>query len=378
MGVRSGLGTLLEVLAVVVIVAMVAGQVLGQPVLLGYVTSDSMEPTLQPGDGFVAIPAAVSGPVETGDVVVFNAETLNGGGLTTHRVVEETDRGYVTKGDGNPFTDQDDDEPVVRDEQVVAHVWQPGGDVLAIPGLGTVVTGTQSTLETVQARLAALFDTRALLGTQGLAYLVLAVSMVLYVLDVFRDDGRDREERNRSRETGWSTRAVLAVFAAAIVLAATASMVVPAGPQKFGIVSAETEGSGLSVIQQGTNESTPYPVSNGGLVPVVVFLEPGTEGVSVDPGKVSVPPRSSVNATLTLTAPPETGYYRLFLDRHRYLAILPQPVIETLHGVHPWLPIVVIDAILGGSFYLAGLALVGTGRIRSRSREKPSRLDRLT
>jgi signal peptidase len=47
-------------------------------------------------------------------------------------------------------------------------------------------------------------------------------------------------------------------------------------------------------------------------------------------------------------------------------------------GVHPWLPFVVIDAILGGSFYLAGLALVGTGRIRSRSREKPSRLDRLT
>lgn len=377
MGVRSGLGTLLEVAAVLLIVAMLAGQVLGQPVLLGYVTSASMEPTLNPGDGFVAIPAAIAGPAAEDDVVVFEAENLNGGGLTTHRVVETTDRGYVTKGDANPFTDQDGDEPIVRDEQVVAQVWQPGGSVLAIPGIGTLVTGTQATLETVQRTLAATLNTRSLLGTQGLAYLVLALSIILYIVDVLQSSGRERADRERSRETGRSTKLLLAVFAAALVLAATAAMAVPAGPQEFGIVSSSSDSPGLGVIESGTSESATYTVANGGLVPAIVILEPGTEGVAIEPGQTAVPPRSSVNATLTLTAPPENGYYRLYLNQHRYLALLPRSTILALHDVHPWLPLIAIDAILGGGFYLGALGLVGTGRIRSRSREGRSWLDRV-
>ncbi|MFC6975369.1 signal peptidase I [Halomicroarcula sp. GCM10025709] len=112
---------------VLFLVSMVVGQLLGQPVLLGYVTTGSMQPTLDPGDGFVAIPAALAGPVDEGDVVTFRAEEIQGGGLTTHRVVDRTDRGYVTRGDNNPFTDQDGGEPPVTDAQIVAVVWQPGG-----------------------------------------------------------------------------------------------------------------------------------------------------------------------------------------------------------------------------------------------------------
>ncbi|MFC7138101.1 S26 family signal peptidase [Halobaculum litoreum] len=67
---------------------MFVGQALGQPVLVSYVETGSMAPTLAPGDGFVAVPAAVAGQVEAGDVVTFRAESVGGGGLTTHRVVD--------------------------------------------------------------------------------------------------------------------------------------------------------------------------------------------------------------------------------------------------------------------------------------------------
>ena len=46
---------------------------------------------------------------------------------------------------------------------------------------------------------------------------------------------------------------------------------------------------------------------------------------------------------------------------HRYLAVLPTPVLRALYTVHPWAPIVVIDTLLGGGFYLLGIAFVGTG-----------------
>ncbi|MFB6159612.1 MAG: S26 family signal peptidase [Haloferacaceae archaeon] len=72
-----------------VVFSLVVGGLLGQPILLSYVTSGSMQPTLDPGDGFVAIPTAIAGPVDEGDVVVFRAEQVNDGDLTTHRVVEK-------------------------------------------------------------------------------------------------------------------------------------------------------------------------------------------------------------------------------------------------------------------------------------------------
>jgi signal peptidase len=361
-----------ELLAVAFIVAMVAGQLLGQPVLVSYVTSGSMAPTLDPGDGFVAIPAAVADPVEEGDVVTFRAEEVQGGGLTTHRVVEVTDRGYVTKGDANPFTDQDGGEPPVKEAQVVAVAWQPGGSTLAIPHLGTVVEGSRDTLAGVQRWLAATLGTRSLLGTSGLAYLVFGLSMAWYLVEVYRDrgDARDRE-RDRSRADGLDPRLAVGVFALAVVLAATAAMVAPAGPQEYGIVSAESDAPGPRVIETGTSETVRYPVGNGGFVPVVSFLETDGEGVAVEPDEVRVGPRSVENATVTLSAPPETGYYRLFVVEHRYLALLPQEHIRALYAVHPWLPLVAIDGLLGGGFYALGMALVGTGRVRDRTRDGP-------
>jgi len=376
MGLRRGGEVVLEAALVVFLVSMILGQVLGQPVLLGFVTSGSMAPTIETGDGFVAIPTALAGPVAEGDVVTFRAEEIQGGGLTTHRIVEETDRGYITKGDANPFTDQDGDEPPVKETQIVAVVWQPGGTVITVPGVGAVVTGIQSTLQKIQQQIAALIGARSLLGTQGLAYFVVALSVVAYVADILLSNDRKRE-RETKRQTGTNVRLIVAVFAGAIVLSATAAMVGPAGPQEFGVVSAESDSPGPRVIEQGTSESVQYITPNDGFVPVVRYVEPTTEGVEIEPREAVVPARSSVNGTLTLTAPPETGYYRYYVVEHRYLLVLPQSTIETLHAVHPWLPIVVIDGLLGGSFYLLWVVMVDNGRVRRRSRDGPSRIDRI-
>jgi len=143
MKLRSSAGTLLTVLFVAVVVAMLVGQQLGQPVLLGFVVTGSMAPTLEPGDGFVAVPPAFAGEIEEGDVVTFDARELEGGGLTTHRVVGETEEGYVTRGDANPFTDQDGPEPPVQDAQIVAVAWQLDDEVVTIPRLGTVAMALQ-------------------------------------------------------------------------------------------------------------------------------------------------------------------------------------------------------------------------------------------
>ena len=372
---KRTLSVALQVAAVLVVVSLVLGQFLGQPILLSYVETGSMQPTLDPGDGFVAIPAQVAGGIGTGDVVTFEAQEIQGGGLTTHRVVEETERGYVTRGDNNPFTDQDGGEPVVQDADVVAKALQVGGGVVVIPHLGTVAMGFQSALDAAQTWLAVTFGVRSLQGTQGLAYIVFGLSIVAYAVDWYLNaGGRESRSRDRSRDDGTSVMAILGLLALVLMATATAAMVVPGGTQEYGVVSAEFESENPTVIESGTSQELEYVVPNAGLVPVYAYVEPASPGVDVAPRRLSVGSRGEASTTVTLTAPPETGYYRLFVVEHRYLAVLPSGVVDELYGVHPWAPLLAINGLLGGGIVGAGLLLLRgePARIRSRrSRERP-------
>lgn len=368
---RQALWTAAQIALVLIVLALLVGQFLGQPILLSFVTTDSMEPTIDVGDGFVAVPPELAGDVEEGDVVVFEAEEIQGGGLTTHRVVDITEEGYVTQGDNNPFTDQDGGEPPVADAQVRAVAWRPGGSVLTIPFVGSAVMWLQSTISSVQVQLAQLFGTRALLGTQGLAYLMLAGSVVLYVIAGRFEDDR-RRDHDRGRETGTSSHKLMAALTLVVVAGVTAAMIVPAGSQEFGIVSAEFESDSPTVIEQGTTESFNYSVRNTGIISTVVFLEPTGERIDTEPRQLQLDGRSAENATVTISAPEETGAYRAFVQQYRYLGILPTPVIEQLYRLHPWLPIVVINAVVAVPFYLVGLWLLGGRRLKDRSRSRGS------
>ncbi|MFW5911463.1 MAG: signal peptidase I [Halolamina sp.] len=367
---RRLLTIVVEVVVVLVVVSLLLGQVLGTPVLLGYVETGSMEPTLEPGDGFVAVPTAVAGDVDDGDVIVFRAEELQGGGLTTHRVVDETEQGYVTQGDANPFPDQDGDEPPVKEGQIVAKALQIGGSLVVIPNVGTLVTGLQSAFTASQQRLAVLTGSRSFLGPQGLAYLLMGLSILLYLYDIVAGGGENRDRgRDRSRDQGLSPALIVGGLAAVLVIAATASMVAPAGTQELGVVSAEFESENPTVIEQGESSTVPYTVPNAGLVPVVSYVEPESDGVAVSPERARVAGRSEATVELTLSAPSETGYYRRFVTEHRYLAVLPLPVIDALYDVHPWLPILTIDAVLAGAVAVLGLLVFQGQRIRVRDRQ---------
>jgi len=375
MSLKRTLSVTLQVAVVLVIASLIVGQYLGQPVLLSYVETGSMQPALNPGDGFVAIPAPLAGGIGVGDVVTFDAQEIEGGGLTTHRVVEETERGYITRGDNNPFTDQDGGEPVVQEADIVAKALTVGGSVVVIPHLGTVAMGFQSALDSAQTWLAVTFGVRSLQGTQGLAYILFGLSTVAYAVDWFLDRGsRETRERDRSRDDGTSVFAIVGVLALVLMATATAAMVVPGGSQEYGVVSAEFESENPTVIERGTSQELEYAVPNAGLVPVYAYVTPQSPGVDVDPQRLRVGSRGEASTTVTLTAPDETGYYRLFVAEHRYLAVLPPGVIDELYGVHPWAPLVAINALLGGGIVGIGLLLLRgePARIRSReSRAKP-------
>jgi len=365
MAVRDAVVRAVFVALVVVAVLLVVGQVIGQPVLLSYVETGSMEPQLQPGDGFVAIPAAVAGPVEVGDVVVFDAEQLNGGGLVTHRVVDRTDRGFITKGDANPVTDQSSGEPPVKRTQIVATALQIGDNVVVIPSLGVGVIAAGDVVGGLQRGLATALGTRSLLGPQGFSYLLFGVGLLLYaVMAVLEDDVDSRTRRTGRSGRGTSASLVVVGLALVLVVFLTLSMTVPAGSHVYEVVSSETDAPGPRVIERGGTETTTFRVPSNGPIPVVSFLEPVDGGIEPEQRELFVPSNEIRTVVVELHAPAETGYYRMALIEHRYLAVLPTETIRALYRIHPWLPILAIDALFGIGFTALGIGLVGGGRIR--------------
>jgi signal peptidase len=359
-----------EITLVIVVLALLLGQALGQPILLGFVETESMEPTLEPDDGFVAIPSPFAGSIEEGDVIVFEAQELHGGGLTTHRVVRETEQGYITKGDANPVLDQDGDEPPVQDEQVVAKALQINGEAVVIPRLGTVIESVREAATTLQLYLASLFGTTLFHGTQGFLNLILALCALAYVVLLLREPKNKNRGRDHTKRRGMHPKYLAAGVTLLLVLSLTATMVLPAGTHQVVVESRSDLGPQASGLSPGESETGVMQVSNDGFVPTLVIFEPETEGIEADPATLRVDGQTVVETEVTVTAPSEEDRVNRILVEHRYLAILPTSVLLELYQIHPWLPIAIINALIGIPFYLLSVTLIGTGRIRDRSRNR--------
>ncbi|WP_049900679.1 signal peptidase I [Natrinema sp. J7-1] len=362
---KRGLGLVL----VLAVLLLIVGQLLGQPILLGYVATGSMEPTIDTGDGFVAIPSLVAGDIEEGDVVVYQARTLHDGGLTTHRVVGETEEGYVTKGDANPFTDQDGGEPHVTEGQIVAEVWQPGGSVVTIPQLGTAVLAIQGVAASVAGVVASVFGL-ATMSANGLGALMVAIGVALLGFGtLFERLGPSQREtrRSRSRENVIAFWTALGLVLLVFVTFATAAMVVPSGTTEYELISSESPDDNPQIVAPGETATLTRTVDNSGYLPIAVVHEAESRSISADPARQTVGIRDSGETTVSLSAPEETGEYTRHLGEYRYLAVLPPSVLFWLHDLHPLVAIAAVNAVVVGLAVGVVLVLFGSNDIRFRS-----------
>ena len=372
MAIRSSVGTAVTLVFVALVIAMLIGQQLGQPILLGFVVTGSMSPTLEPGDGFVAVPPELAGDIEEGDVVTFDARELQGGGLTTHRVVGETEEGYVTRGDANPFTDQDGDEPPVQDSQIVAVAWEFNDELVVIPSIGTAALAIQGAIGTVAGLLSGLPGGDAI--ADGDVGSIMVGGGVLLLLYSFAADllGSDRggRDRDRSREEAMRAGLVLGVILLLILVPATASMVIPSGINEITIVSSQSPSGNPTVIERGGTQTVEYNVTNDGFVPQVAIIEPASPGVTVDETTHWVSRGETANTVATLHAPEETGVYFRGISERQYLGLLPLSVIVSLHAIHPWVAIAAIDLTIAIAVTVVFALAVGFEPLRFRDRDR--------
>lgn len=376
MSFRSLASRALELLAIVVVASLLLGAVLGQPILLSYVETGSMEPTIGTGDGFVAVPSVLAGDADVGDVVVYRAQELQGGGLTTHRVVGETDAGYITRGDANPFTDQDGPEPPVSEEQIVAHALQIEGTVVVIPALGVAISAIQDGILALQSGFADTVGFGDSLDRQGSGMVLFGIGFALFALTVLLETREGRTtSRSRERRTLLNPRTATILLLAAVLIPANAAMLAGSGTQELTIDGNDVAQS--PDIEPGEDATWEIAVDNYGLVPVVFVFEGRSIGATVVDEQVAVGPGEAATLSVSAAAPEPGDQTTLAVTEHRYLYLLPAPVIRALHETNPSLALGTINAILAGGTLLVLGRVVGFGTIRVRDSGNASLRTRL-
>ncbi len=89
------------------------------------VLSGSMEPEFYPGD-LVITQHKDNADIKVNDIVTYRD---NEGIIITHRIIEETNEGYITKGDNNNVKDAD----ILKDQDIIGEV------KFSIPKVGYVM-----------------------------------------------------------------------------------------------------------------------------------------------------------------------------------------------------------------------------------------------
>ena len=327
-----------------------------------------MAPTLNPNDGYLAVPAVIADDPEVGDVILFESQNLGGGELTTHRVAEITDEGYITQGDANPFTDQDGDEPPVSEGQIKAVALTVGDGIVVIPGLGASVTAVRSVGTTIQNVV--LVPLGLDIEVTTLSTVAMVAGLVLFVYGTVTG-ATDKRQRSRTRGGIFENAIiVIAVLTLVVIIPLNISMLLPSGVYQYEILSSEAPTDNPQIIPVGGESEVTYAMQNSGHLPVMVFLEAASDGVAVSESQIYVPRRSTVETSITMQAPEQTGSYLRFVREYRYLVVLPPSLIASLHAIHPVVAIAGINLFVGSIVVGVFVATVGTDRLRLRSRKR--------
>ncbi len=291
----------------------------GAPLQISYVSSDSMSPTIDTDDGYVLVPA---GTVQPGDVITFYAEERET--YVTHRATQVTSDGIITKGDGNPSTDQASGYAPVQPSDVSGKLLTVGGSPVLIPHLG------------------------ALLGAITSYWYLVVGALAAYLLV-----GGARSDRRRTRKNVLRSREV--VLPVLVLVLVSGVLFVSLGsvqqtevytvteqptsvPSTLTVGESETESISLRTTQ---SPFTHVVIEADGMEIARTVSDPNT-GIDDQPQPEAagrLPWLSSEASTQTIEtripAQETAGPHATSVRVHPYPAILPGSVITLLHGIHP-------------------------------------------
>ncbi|WP_297068655.1 signal peptidase I [Thermococcus sp.] len=344
---------ILILIVVMFLITSVMGFVLDRPVLISYAYSKSMTPTINKGDLFFINPLSKGGNV--GDIIVFHRKD----GWTVHRIFAVTDLGYITKGDNNVATDQQDGKyPPVKRGDVIGKVITVGNHPLVVRGGGALIESARSKLTNV--------------------YMV-AMILLLGAFFTFSGGGKSRKHGRKKRFLKIHTRTIYAAISVGIVAGFIFVTVASWGTLAFAYSSTLAGGQREGWYLPGSTFEKNLSIENRAVYPFHYFIESRSDRVTIlNEKRFNIKGKASHEILMKVSVPKDTRIYREEIVVRSYPAILPESIVASMYNLNPYLPLLLytveLAAILLVFYYLAEIANWEAIRIRIRRRSLLSRI----
>ena len=312
---RKIAGKFLTFVAIVLAVTSITGALLERPVLMSYVTSGSMTPTIHENDLIFINPIATD--YRVGDIIVFESN----GKWICHRIFAITGKGFLTKGDNNIAIDQLEGQSPVKPDKIAGKVVTFGGKPLIVPKVG---------------------DKIGLLSTYALEYkyLMLVLLITAGLFQIASGGGVRRRKSKRYVKVRFSQIFVIASFLVILLLTAVSALMIGGQDIQYGTTMAGNVRPEW-VLPGSTFERTVL-LKNVGLYPFLYVVKD-------DGGRASVRewfilnPGESREVKVVIKAPKETSIYSERIIITRYLPVAPPEFMAYLAFYNHFLPILVVD-----------------------------------
>lgn|GEM_PF-1631955 len=329
------------------------------------VQGESMVPTLKRGDLVFIIPFLPGRPPDPhiGEIIVFTREGPKGvEEKVIHRVVDKKGHVYLTKGDGNSFTDH---TPVTSDK-IEGYIIQIGEGALKIPGVGALVLYISS--------------------SKARAPLALAILFIILLWWAFSSKSRGRFKRRNALGRFYERHPTF-VNCVGVMLLCTLIMV--SGAIRGSSVKEVTYGISLTGREQilaghgeinfdyvriGSEKESTLTVSTDSIFPMVVLFIFDSEHLSLSQNPVVVQPKTEMEITATINARKATpGLYSEKISMWVLPGFLPPDMIYSLAKIHPLLAALTVSLILSSGAILPLAFLDSQFNRRSKRKGSPAR-----
>ncbi|WP_048151074.1 signal peptidase I [Palaeococcus ferrophilus] len=298
------------------LVVSLIGFFFDRPILVSYVTSDSMEPTLNRGDMFFINPLSKGSP---GDIAVFKMA----GSWTVHRIYAEGEDGYITKGDANVATDQQEGRaPPIKRNDVAGTVLTIADRPIKVPGVGGYISE---------------FSQRG-------SALYAAIALLIMGALVITSDESGKKHRSRHRRKLFfrvKFKTLYAATGALMIALLLISMMLSWGDVTFTYSSTLAGGQREGWYLPGSVFEDEITLKNAAVYPFVYFIVPQGERFEVTTDThFRLSGNTEERIGVKVHVPEDTRIYRETIKVYAYLPILPEGVIAYLYNRNPYLPFV--------------------------------------
>jgi signal peptidase len=142
---------------------------------------------------------------------------------------------------------------------------------------------------------------------------------------------------------------------------------VPSSTDELTIISSTSpDPDDPSIIEAGGYTEANVTIENGQPVPMVIIVEPASEGVRVYDKVLPAASGETVKSKFRVYAPEETGPFVRSRSTSFYIQSLPPSVIAALHRLHPIIALGATIGVILGPVAIGFLLLVGNRQITLR------------